>query len=139
MYKFAVGQIKDFLVDKQIGTDDDVKLLNKKDNDELISKTIFILIVLVIKVLESLINGILILNMIHIDFTLITIIFAVFTFMNFLVKALRIKFRHKNKSELYCDIMTREYEHVEKDTIYKAVCRLITLLYWGYALYILIF
>lgn len=110
---------------------DDIKI-------EIMLKMFCVIAVGIYKILMLIIGLIMMLTMIKYDPTLITKIFILLNITYIIVSMIKAKFAKKKDDNLIESTRKTIYD-IERFSFYKFMCRLINVLYWGYAIYLLFF
>lgn len=116
----------------------DIDSIEEDGKIEITLKGFRIIVVGIYKILMLIIGLIMMLTMVKYDPTLITKIFILLNITYIIVSMIKAKFAKKKDDNLIESTRKTIYD-IERFSFYKLICRLINVLYWGYAIYLLFF
>lgn len=126
-----------------ITTDTDTNSLSENDKLSFGGSILTILAIFLWKIIVYIIDFVMMLSLIKYDNTYITIIFIGLSVLDLVIGLIKAKINvilGKNKKDVnFGDSLLETVKEIEKTTFVKFILRIINILYWGYALYLLFF
>lgn len=120
----------------------DTKTLSDEDKFCFGGSILTLIAIFVWKLMVYIIDFIMMLSLIKYDHTYITIIFIGLSVLELIVVLIGAKinsFTNKNKDVNLGDSLLDTVRDIEKTTFVKFIMRILNILYWGYAVYLLFF
>lgn len=133
-YKGYLKSLEKYNVTKS----DDIDSIEEDGKIEIMLKMFCVIAVGIYKILMLVVGLIMMLTMVKYDPTLITKIFILLNITDIIVSMIKAKFAKKKDDNLIESTRKTIYD-IERFSFYKFMCRLINVLYWGYAIYLLFF
>lgn len=119
---------------------DDISNINSESKFHILFKMILLCIIGLYKFLLIPIDFILMLSMLKYDNTYITLIFIVITIIDIIIRLIKGNAeRRQNKTKSVKIVAREDFEKLNNITLYTMICRMVNVLYWGYAIYLLYF
>lgn len=142
IYRTVLKQCGENLKELNISSDTDTKTLSSQDKTKFLGNVMSVLLCLLCQGIVFIIDFVMMLSLIKYDHTYITIVFIGLSILDLVVGLIKAKITNKkNKDRVFKfgDSLIELAKDIEKTTFIKFIMRILNILYWSYALYLLFF
>lgn len=143
IYRTILKQCGENFNKLNITPDTETKTLSEEDKLCFGGSTLTLLAMCAWKIIIYIIDFIMMLSLLKYDNTYITVVFIGLSVLDLVIGLIKAKINvmlGKNKKDVnFGDSLLESVKEIEKTTFVKFILRIINILYWGYALYLLFF